>query len=415
MARVCHFGQLESAMLTYKIVTSNKWPHLKSKMLTMADITAVKAVDLCRIEEITAKHAQVLLLDGKRDVQTLKSLESRKCKFCGKWHVFAKGSCPAYGKKCQKCGGKNHYKKVCRAENGSKKKSRKVKHVNDGSSSSSEEGDSQCSDIDDSDESHVDGEIGKIYDNSQSGGNVMAEIRLKVGKTWKKVKCELDTGANTSLIGREWLCKLIDDPEPQLLPSHYKLQAFGGSSITVLGQVKLLCKYKKKKYRLVLQVVDVNHRPLLSLRVCTTLGLIKFCNSVSVVPASSLTENSEEEVLKIYRIRAEAIVDKFADIFQCFGKMPGEVNLEIDANVPPVIQQPRRVPIALRNQLKFELDKLLENGIIAREYNHTDWFVTNVYLFLLSNNSLVQRQQTEDSESLPEPTQILLIDRVNCA
>ncbi|XP_058831944.1 uncharacterized protein LOC131690298 [Topomyia yanbarensis] len=43
------------------------------------------------------------------------------------------------------------------------------------------------------------------------------------------------------------------------------------------------------------------------------------------------------------------------------------------------------------------------------------FFVTNVYLFLLSNNSLVQRQQTEDSESLPEPTQILLIDRVNCA
>lgn len=100
MSKVCRFEQLESEMLTYKIVTSNKWPHLKSKMLTMADITATKAVDLCRIEEITAKHAQVLLLDGKRDVQKVKSTKNRKCKFCGEWHVFAKGSCPAYGKKC---------------------------------------------------------------------------------------------------------------------------------------------------------------------------------------------------------------------------------------------------------------------------------------------------------------------------
>lgn len=132
MAKVCHFGVLESEMLTYKIVTSNKWPHLKSKMLTMVDITAAKAVDLCRIEEITTKHTQVLSLDGKKDVQKVKCEKTRKCKFCGEWHVFAKGSCPAYGKKCQKCGGKNHYKKVCRAgmdQRSRKKKSRKVKCV----------------------------------------------------------------------------------------------------------------------------------------------------------------------------------------------------------------------------------------------------------------------------------------------
>lgn len=204
------------------------------------------------------------------------------------------------------------------------------------------------------------------------------EVRLKIGKTWNKVKCELDTGANTSLIGREWLCKLLGDPNPQLLPSPFRLQAFGGNSIKVLGQVKLLCKYEKK-YRLVLQVVDVNHGPLLSLRVCTTLGLIKFCKAVSVVPTSPLVESSDEEVLKIYRIKAEAIVDKFGGIFQGYGKMPGKVKLEVDTSVPSVIQQPRRVPIALRDQLKLELDKLSEDGIITREYDHTDW-VSNLLL-----------------------------------
>lgn len=171
------------------------------------------------------------------------------------------------------------------------------------------------------------------------------------------------------------------------MPSSFRLQAFGGSPIKVLGQVKLLCKHKNKKYRLVLQVVDVNHGPLLSLRVCTSLGLIKFCRTV--VPTLPL-ETSDEELLKIHRIKAEAIVEKFSGIFQGYGKMPGIVRLEVDTSIPPVIQQPRRVPIALRDQLKTELDKLSENGIITREYDHTEWV----------SNLLLVRRGTGEEQSL---------------
>lgn len=113
----------------------------------------------------------------------------------------------------------------------------------------------------------------------------MAEVSLKLKNKWKNVKCELDTGANTSLIGYDWLCKLTGESKPELLPSPFKLQAFGGGIINVLGQVKIPCKCQSRKYLLVLQVVDVSHRPLLSLKVCTTFGLVKFCNAVSVVPA----------------------------------------------------------------------------------------------------------------------------------
>lgn len=145
----------------------------------------------------------------------------------------------------------------------------------------------------------------------------------------------------------------------------------------MLGQVKFPCKHKNKKYILVLQVVDVSHRPLLSLRVCTTLGLVKFCKNVSV--SSPLSSNNDMEMLNIYRIRAEEIVNQFSDIFNGYGKMEGEVTLEVDTTVPPVIQQPRRVPIALRDKLQAELDKLQQDGIITREYNHTEW-VSNILL-----------------------------------
>ena len=41
------------------------------------------------------------------------SNNNKSCKYCGKTH--SKGNCPAYGKKCQKCGRDNHFKSVCRS------------------------------------------------------------------------------------------------------------------------------------------------------------------------------------------------------------------------------------------------------------------------------------------------------------
>ena len=43
----------------------------------------------------------------------------RNCKYCGKSHN--RGNCPAYGKKCQKCGKENHFKAVCRSGNDGKR------------------------------------------------------------------------------------------------------------------------------------------------------------------------------------------------------------------------------------------------------------------------------------------------------
>lgn len=46
-------------------------------------------------------------------------------------------------------------------------------------------------------------------------------------------------------------------------------------------------------------------------------------------------------------------IDKdYADIFNGLGKLGGEYNIEIDENVPPVINAPRRVPFELHDKLK---------------------------------------------------------------
>lgn len=386
MAKSAKLATLENELIAYKVVTANKWQHLRTKMLTMADITLSKAVDLCRAEEITARRAQdlgasVSGAEVNKVSKKKKSAKTQRCKFCGDYHEFVKGECPAFGKKCHRCKGKNHFEKVCRAGGKSKcrKSGRRIKEVREESSAEEESSETESS----SSESE-EYEIGKIFDYSNHGGNVMAEVDLKFSTKWKTVLCDVDTGANTSLIGYNSLVELSGDSDPSLLPSSFRLQSFGGNPIKVLGQVKVPCRRLGQKYRLVLQVVDVDHRPLLSARASRELGLVKFCEAVEFyepkepLPASSSTE----DLLSVYRVEAQKIVKEHPNLFAGYGKFPGTVTLEIDNSVPSSIQPPRRVPIAMRGKLKEELESLERDGIIVKEPNHTDW---------VSNLVIVQR------------------------
>lgn len=382
LAKVAKLGVLEKELLAYKVVTANKWPQLRTKMLTITDITFEKAVDLCRAEEIAAKRSQELgIFPEVNKITKFKGSSKQKllrCKFCGDIHEFAKGVCPALGKKCHKCKGKNHFEKVCKFAGKSKsRKQRRVKEVKEDNSSSESECDSESESPDESEEEY---EIGKIYDNSNNGGSVMAAVNLKFSKSWKNILCELDTGANTSLIGHATLSKLSGIREPVLLPSKLRLQSFGGNPINVLGQVKIPCRRQGKKFLLVLQVVDVDHCPLLSARASRELGLIKFCNTVSFVKQEPTNQVADSDRLfNIFRVEAQKIIDRHGELFTGYGKLPGTVSLELDQTIKPSIQPPRRVPIAMRNKLKQELESLEKDGIITKETSHTDW-VSNIVI-----------------------------------
>ena len=87
---------------------------------------SVKA--LYKARKIKSKLAQRKMLGivnpGLVSVDAL-SKYTRKisdCNFGG--HTHGKGECPAFGKECHKCGGKNHFSKKCRSSKGSKYESK---------------------------------------------------------------------------------------------------------------------------------------------------------------------------------------------------------------------------------------------------------------------------------------------------
>jgi len=64
---------------------------------------------------------------------------------------------------------------------------------------------------------------------------------------------------------------------------------------------------------------------------------------------------------------------QYQDCFQGIGCFQGEFHITLDPTVPTVIHPPRRVPEAVLEPLKRELDALVEQVIIAKVDGSTDW------------------------------------------
>ena len=67
------------------------------------------------------------------------------------------------------------------------------------------------------------------------------------------------------------------------------------------------------------------------------------------------------------------VLESYNDVFKGLGKMPGKVHLQTDSSVDPVVMPPRRVPIAVKEKLKHELDRLEKMNVITKVTEPTEW------------------------------------------
>ena len=82
----------------------------------------------------------------------------------------------------------------------------------------------------------------------------------------------------------------------------------------------------------------VVHKPVIvGLQTCLNINLIKRVDSL-------LTQAD--------------ILNTCLDLFSGLGKLPGMHHIQIDPTVIPVVEAPRRIPLALRSQVKEELDRM---------------------------------------------------------
>ena len=188
-------------------------------------------------------------------------------------------------------------------------------------------------------------------------------VSLKIADT--NVNFKLDSGADCNVISKSLLARLPVGPK-QTRQCKAKLKVYDGRRITPSGKISLTCEYKGKFTVLDVILIEQDLPSILGLKSCLDLGLIK----------------------RIYYLQEENLESEYADVFEGLGEIKGvQHKIQIDPNATPVVHPPRRVPVALREPLKEELQRMDELGVIKKCTEPTAW-VHSLVVAKKKNNKL---------------------------
>ena len=140
MLKTCNFCTcLTDSLLRDRIVLGTKDDHTRKRLLQERSLNLKKCIDICKSGEMAMAHLGAMGTkteevhrvnkasfsprprhnnrsnSGHTPTRSQNNSSMPRCKFCLKRHVLKKESCPAWGRNCNVCGKKNHWKgsEVC--------------------------------------------------------------------------------------------------------------------------------------------------------------------------------------------------------------------------------------------------------------------------------------------------------------
>ncbi|XP_038075576.1 uncharacterized protein K02A2.6-like [Patiria miniata] len=261
-----------------------------------------------------------------RNDQQQQTSDKHHCRRCDNWHVS--GKCPAYGETCAYCRGKNHFAKCC-----FKKRAQGQVHTVDN-------------------DEYTDFFLDTItVDSVKTQANDWI-FPLAMNGTIIPVK--LDTGAQVNILPETDFSRLKN--KPQLHPATETLKAYNHSQIIVKGKCVVTVDHAARKPKVLFFVVPGDKQA------CEQLGLVKVACAVT-----------NQEQPKDPNDNYANLLHEYGDIFEGLGCLPGMHTIIIDETAQPVVHACRKVPFALHNGLKRELERMESLGVISRVDEPTDW------------------------------------------
>lgn len=144
--------------------------------------------------------------------------------------------------------------------------------------------------------------------------------------------------------------------------SKTKLKLFDGSLMKPLGEVNLRVIHGGQAQVFKFQVVGGTNKPLLSADTCQKLGLFKLGAQAEV-----LTLDAKQAPLT-----PQSVLRDYQDVFKGLGHI-GISSFVVDPSAVPVQHTSRRIPVALKKEVKTKLEDLERRGIIVKETAPTEW------------------------------------------
>lgn len=316
LAGSCDYGDLTDQLIRDRIVTGINDNNLRKHLLKEHNLTLQRAVTACQVSEHTDQSMEKL--SGANEVNKISvvrpsSATPKQCGNCGKSH--ARNMCPAFGKQCRACNKMNHFESCCRS---------KPSQV------------------------HV---LDEYYIDSLNEKNVGKEIFTTLTINGNPVEVKLDTGAKCNVLPLDTF-QLIRRKETIDSSNTATLIAFGGSKIITVGTATMLAD----QHSIVFHVVDKAVCPILGLEDCMRLDLLKVNHEVHEIGCD------------------DPLLADFKDVFtDGIGKLPVVYKMTVDPTVPPVVHAARRIPPAVKDDVKAELNRMVNMKVITPVSEATDW------------------------------------------
>ena len=191
----------------------------------------------------------------------------QRCQNCGGDAHKRRDQCPAKGKTCHKCKKSNYFAWVCR--------STRVDRIVEEEDEYSSESDHPTNLF-----------IGTISSKIQKSTPVPDEVFVNMNLVGikKSMKFKLDTWAQVNVIPWKLVQATKNFSKLQSVDNH--LYGYSGKHFDMKGKCKLECRYKENHRELDFYVVETDAPPVLSLKSCLDMKLIKLILAMEEVTRS---------------------------------------------------------------------------------------------------------------------------------
>jgi hypothetical protein len=262
----CDFGNQTESLIRDRIVLGCPDARLQERLLREPDLDLLKALNICRAAEST--KAQLQSIQGETSFNArIHNVHSNDiaCSKCGGSHKPR--ACPAFGKKCMKCGKPNHFQKMCRSKSTSSEPTM-FKSPPRSRNTGREQNSTQK----------------VVYsvndDNVQNFFVGVLSVGQRTDGWWKDiningdlVQCKLDTGAEANVMAQSTLNSLAN--RPKIKPCKTTLTAYGNSKITPVGIVSVTAKTSGGTVEADFFVITQDAPTLLGLHSCIALNIVQ--------------------------------------------------------------------------------------------------------------------------------------------
>ena len=336
-----------------------------------SEIQVKEEVEDTEVNRISHRRRQ--FIPGKNNTfsSPSKPRADKSCYRCGGPYPHPDGhNCPAINKQCNQCHKPGHFANVCRSKNFYRSPNHNPVRQNFARDNRPNFArDHRPLNQIEAESSEEESNTAPLY--TVSSENSLQAPVLAINKFNVSVKIEkvpvnvlIDSGSAINILNLSTFNAINRQSDKKLVIRETDTQIMTYASTSPLVKVKgvttVILETDKKYYTSDFYVVDTKHRNILSGESALHLNLI-------TLPVNKITKIEKDQKLDHVPTRLQTLIQQYSDTLFSgnIGKITDfDVKLHIDKNIKPVAQPERRIPFALRDKVKKEIEKLEQLDII---------------------------------------------------